>query len=67
MLLHAAELVPGEPLVTIERWGKIHPRGTVIEPEEIANVVSFLLSDEASAITGAPYVVDAGLSSQAAF
>jgi NAD(P)-dependent dehydrogenase (short-subunit alcohol dehydrogenase family) len=67
MLLHAAELVPGEPLVTIERWGKIHPRGTVIEPEEIANVVLFLLSDEASAVTGAPYLVDAGLSSQAAF
>jgi len=67
MLLHAAELVPGEPEVTIERWGKIHPRGTVIEPEEIANVVLFLLSDEASAVTGAPYVVDAGLSSQAAF
>jgi NAD(P)-dependent dehydrogenase (short-subunit alcohol dehydrogenase family) len=67
MLLHAAELVPGEPQVTIEQWGKIHPRGTVIEPEEIANVVLFLLSDEASAVTGAPYVVDAGLSSQAAF
>ena len=67
MLLHAAELAPGDPEETIEQWGKIHPRGTVIEPEEIAAVVLFLLSTDASAVTGAAYLADAGLSAQAAF
>jgi meso-butanediol dehydrogenase/(S,S)-butanediol dehydrogenase/diacetyl reductase len=67
MLRHAAELAPGDPEETIAQWGRIHPRGTVIEPEEIAAVVLFLLSDDASAVTGAAYVADAGLSAQAAF
>jgi meso-butanediol dehydrogenase / (S,S)-butanediol dehydrogenase / diacetyl reductase len=67
MLQHAAELAPGDPEETIAQWGRIHPRGTVIEPEEIAAVVLFLLSDDASAVTGAGYVADAGLSAQAAF
>jgi NAD(P)-dependent dehydrogenase (short-subunit alcohol dehydrogenase family) len=67
MLHHAAELAPGDPEETIAQWGRIHPRGTVIEPEEIAAVVLFLLSDDASAVTGAAYTADAGLSAQAAF
>jgi NAD(P)-dependent dehydrogenase (short-subunit alcohol dehydrogenase family) len=67
MLRHAAELVPGDPEQTIQTWGRIHPRGTVIEPEEIAAVVLFLLSADASAMTGAAVVADAGLTAQAAF
>jgi NAD(P)-dependent dehydrogenase (short-subunit alcohol dehydrogenase family) len=67
MLRHAAELAPGDPEQTIETWGRIHPRGTVIEPEEIAAVVLFLLSSDASAMTGAAVVADAGLTAQAAF
>jgi meso-butanediol dehydrogenase / (S,S)-butanediol dehydrogenase / diacetyl reductase len=67
MLRHAAELAPGDPDETIEEWGRIHPRGTVIEPEEIAAVVLFLLSNDASAVTGAAFVADGGLSAQAAF
>lgn len=67
MLRHAAELAPGDPEQTIATWGRIHPRGTVIEPEEIAAVVLFLLSTDASAMTGAAVVADAGLTAQAAF
>jgi len=37
-----------------------HPLGRIAEPAEIASVVAFLLSSEASFITGAEYVVDGG-------
>lgn len=39
----------------------IHPTGKTIQPEEIANVVSFVASDEASALVGVGLLADAGL------
>ncbi len=41
------------------------PLGRVGEPLDIARVVLFLASDEASYITGAPFLVDGGLLAQA--
>ena len=38
----------------------LSPMGRLIQPEEIAAVVAFLASDDASAITGEAVVVDAG-------
>lgn len=43
------------------RMGAAHPVGRMGEPDEIANTVTFLASDEASFITGASFVVDGGV------
>lgn len=43
------------------RIGEKHPLGRIGEPEEVANAISFLLSDDASFITGAMLTVDGGL------
>ena len=42
---------------------KYLPMGRLGQPEEIANLVAFLASDEASYITGAAYPIDGGLTS----
>jgi 3alpha(or 20beta)-hydroxysteroid dehydrogenase len=40
---------------------KIVPLGRIAEPREVANLALYLLSDESSYSTGAPFIVDGGI------
>jgi NAD(P)-dependent dehydrogenase (short-subunit alcohol dehydrogenase family) len=40
--------------------GKMVPLGRVGTPEDVANVILFLVSDEASFVLGSEFVVDGG-------
>ncbi|TDC80510.1 SDR family NAD(P)-dependent oxidoreductase [Streptomyces hainanensis] len=51
----------GDIEAVVDSFGQGHPMGRVIEAEEVARVAAFLLSDEASAVTGSCYGVDAGM------
>lgn len=63
MLRWAADLFRGDATqaATIAAWGRGHPLGRVAKPEEVAALIAFLCSDEASFITGGEYKVDGGL------
>ena len=43
-----------------QKLAKLSPQGRVFEPAEVANVVRFLLGDEARGITGQALSIDGG-------
>lgn len=55
------DAVVGIGLKTREAIADMHALGRTIQPEEVANLVLFLASDESSAITGQAIPVDGGL------
>lgn len=54
-------LESADPAETQREMDDSHPLRRIAEPREIANVASFLLSDEASFVTGQSLAVDGGL------
>lgn len=55
------DAVVGIGLKSREAIADMHALGRTIQPEEVANLVLFLASDESSAITGQAIAVDGGL------
>ncbi|MGI8882042.1 MAG: SDR family NAD(P)-dependent oxidoreductase [Jatrophihabitans sp.] len=62
LVRHNAEaMYPGDPTRALADWGAMHALGRIGQPEEVASVIGFLLSDAASFVTGATWTVDGGL------
>jgi NAD(P)-dependent dehydrogenase (short-subunit alcohol dehydrogenase family) len=52
---------PSKVAETLDSFNSFHPIGRVGNPDDVANVITFLLSEKASWITGAIYNVDGGV------
>jgi 2-keto-3-deoxy-L-fuconate dehydrogenase len=61
-LLRQSFLRSADPEAARERNRKRHPLGRFGTPDDVANLVLFLASEEASWITGGTYVIDGGAS-----
>ena len=60
-MIHAAWQAYGDVAEAQRLWAAKHPLGRIATPEEVAAVIAFLASSEASFITGIALPVDGGL------
>ncbi len=63
-MIHAAWEKFGDVNEARRLWSEKHPMGRIAQPEEVAQTILFLASDDASFITGTALVVDGGLTAE---